>query len=229
MLKKSFWITLCIGVLLLIVSIILILMSVRSFSAGLILLAVLIIIVDAIVTPITLVNMYGKAKEIKKREDEMAEKQKEISRYELLISKEGFKSSKTIHFNKIHFAVDTDNKLINFTSQNENRTFGFSDLVSYELIEDGQTVTSSSTANAVAGGLLFGATGAIVGSTMKKNMNLCAKMQLRISINDIANPSIVQDLIVPPGVDKNRAYYTEAFNYAKEVCATLAVIQKQIA
>ncbi len=229
MLKKNFWLILCFGVLLIILAFVLLLTSVRSFNSGITILAVFLIITVLVVFPLVLVKMYGKANALKNRDAALVEEQKEISRHELLLAKDGFKPSKALHFDKIHFAVDATSKLINITVENNSRTFAFDDLVSCEMLEDGEVVKSSSTGNSVAGAMLFGVAGAVVGSTMSRSTNICSKMQVYISVNDIINPQLIITLISGAGAIKNGIMYTKAFNFAKEVCSTLAVIQKQSA
>jgi len=189
----------------------------------------LIIVAAAIAIPLVLISRSDKNKKKRQEEQKASERQREISNYELLLARSGFKLSKALHFEKHHFAIDTNANMLNITSNQTSRSFAYKDLVSFEMIEDGQLLTSSGTDKAVAGGLLFGVAGAVVGSTMKKTTNICSNMQLRIAVNDVLSPSIVVNLISPPGAVKNGIMYTEAFNFAKEVCSTLAVIQKQSA
>lgn len=49
--------------------------------------------------------------------------------------------------------------------------FSFSELTDYELIEDGETITKGGFGTAVAGGILFGGVGAIVGGGLGKKKN----------------------------------------------------------
>lgn len=196
-------------------------------NIGIIILLVLIFVAIGITVPLVLVNRSEKKKQNREEENKIAEQQREFSRYGLMLKQSGFEASKIMYFYKNYIAVDAINKMINITADKVSRTIAYKDLVAFEMIENGQSITSSSTGNAVAGGLLFGAAGAVVGSTMKKTSNVCSNMQLRIDVNDVLNPSIVMNLISPPGAIKNGIMYTQAFNFAKDVCSTLAVIQKQ--
>ena len=196
-------------------------------NVGLILVLCLVFIAAAITIPLVLVNRSEKKMKLKKEEDAKRKQQEGISRFELLLAKDNFIAAKKMHFHQNHFAVDPTSNLVNITTANESRTFAYKDLVSYEMVEDGKTITSGSTGNAVAGGVLFGATGAIVGATMKKSTNVCTNMQLRVTTNDVISPTIIYNLISSPGAVKNGVMYTQAFNFAKDICDTLAVIQKQ--
>ena len=156
--------------------------------------------------------------ELKKAEQK---EEKEIE--QTLANQENFKNEKLVRFERFLFSIDNTNKKL-FVRSTSDYLLNFADIVSYELIEDGQSLTSGG--NALAGGLLFGVAGAVVGSAMKGSQkNICMNMQLRITINDVMNPTIVYQLISPPGgAIKNGKYYTRAFEFAKEIIATLSVI-----
>ena len=49
------------------------------------------------------------------------------------------------------------------------RIYNYSDIVSFELLEDGENITKGGICMAVAGGVLFGNAGAIVGGAAGKN------------------------------------------------------------
>lgn len=65
--------------------------------------------------------------------------------------------------------------------------YNYEDILSFELLEDGETITSGGLGRAVVGGLAFGAAGAIVGGVTggKKSKSLCTSLSIKISINDI--------------------------------------------
>lgn len=189
---------------------------------------VIVLLVVAVITVgiVLIVNTSEKIEKKKADQLKLQQEEKDKADYEVSLQQSGFRIAKSLHFNKNHFTIDIEKKLINIASHNLNRTFEYKDLVSFEMVEDGNVIANSTNA-AVVGGLLFGVTGAVVGSTMRKQTNICTNMQLRISINDILNPSVAVILITDPGAIKNGVMYTQAFNFAKEICETLAVIKKQ--
>lgn len=198
-------------------------------ETGTVLILALIIVAVAITVPILLFKYFDKKKARRIAEEKKAAQENEIYNFENILNNHNFKSDKTLHLNKFHFAVDTNNKKIFIKTFELEKILNYKDVISYELIEDGQTLTKGSMGNAVAGGILFGAAGAIVGSTMKKSTNVCNTMQLRITINDVINPNIILDIIKPPGAVKGGKGYSQAFTFAKEITSTLTVIQKQSA
>lgn len=67
----------------------------------------------------------------------------------------------------------------------------YTDIVCSEIIIDGQMISSKSASASLAGGLLFGTTGAVVGSNMgvtkyKKNIKTVI---LKLLVNDVFNPA----------------------------------------
>ena len=64
--------------------------------------------------------------------------------------------------------------------------FEFSNLLNFELLEDGETITKGGLGRAIAGGLLFGGVGAIVGGVTggKKSKGVCNSMRLKITLRN---------------------------------------------
>lgn len=87
-----------------------------------------------------------------------------------------FQPTRELIVNHVYFRVDDNKKQWYFTfSKNANNPtiYSFNDIIDYEINEDGETVSKGGLGNAVAGGLLFGGVGAIVGGvTGKKKQNL---------------------------------------------------------
>lgn len=63
-------------------------------------------------------------------------------------------------------SVDANHKLWMYGTS--NIVFNFNDVVSYELIQDGESITKGGVGRAVAGGILFGGVGAVVGGLTGK-------------------------------------------------------------
>lgn len=64
--------------------------------------------------------------------------------------------------------------------------FSYDNLLSFELLEDGQSITKGGLGRAVAGAFLFGVGGAIVGGVTggKKSKGICNSMKLRVSLKN---------------------------------------------
>ena len=65
------------------------------------------------------------------------------------------------------------------------QVFNFAEIIDFELVEDGNTITKGGTGMALAGGALFGAAGAIVGGTVgkKKSKTEVTTMQINVTLN----------------------------------------------
>ena len=64
--------------------------------------------------------------------------------------------------------------------------FEYNNLLSFELLEDDQTITKGGLGRAVVGGMLFGGVGAIVGASTggKKSKGICNSMKLRVTLRN---------------------------------------------
>lgn len=105
--------------------------------------------------------------------------------------------------------------------------YSFDDIIEYELIENGASVTKGGIGRAVVGGLLFGGVGAVVGGvTGKKTNTVVNSMQIKITVNNFSSSAVTVDLIsTQTKVDSGT--YKNACKYAQEILSTLALIVKQ--
>lgn len=82
-----------------------------------------------------------------------------------------------------YIEIDHQNEIIHFSKQ-YGRYFKFDELESLEIVEDGETISKSGLGRAVAGGLLFGGAGAVVGSiTGKKQKEMVNSLKIILKIN----------------------------------------------
>lgn len=102
--------------------------------------------------------------------------------------------------------------------------FNYDDIVDFELLEDNKSISNGNIGRAVVGGVLFGGVGAIVGSTTgRKKKEICKKLQIKITVNDISNPVVYIDLITAE-VKKNSFLYETTFSKAQEILSLLSII-----
>lgn len=103
--------------------------------------------------------------------------------------------------------------------------FNYSDIVDFELLENGETVASGGLGRALVGGALFGGVGAIVGGITgkRKNKGVCSSLRLKITINDINNPVVYIDFIESK-TKKSSNYYKLISQQAQECLSVFQLI-----
>ena len=94
-----------------------------------------------------------------------------------------------------NFEIDDNSKkwIINnkglFSKNVVPKIFNYSDIVDFELLEDGESIAKGGLGRAVVGGVLFGGIGAVVGGITgkKKSKPVCNSLKIKITLNDINN------------------------------------------
>ncbi|QOR35067.1 zinc ribbon domain-containing protein [Clostridium sp. 'deep sea'] len=106
--------------------------------------------------------------------------------------------------------------------------YNFSDIVEFELMEDGDSVVKGGLGRAIVGGVLFAGVGAVVGAATgkKKVKKIVNSLKVKITVNDLNNPTIYIKLLA--GKTKTTSIlYKNAYNIAQDIISTLSVIAKQ--
>lgn len=101
----------------------------------------------------------------------------------------------------------------------------YEDILSYELIQDGESVTSGGLVGGVLGGVLFGGAGAVAGSVVapKKTKSICNSMQIKITLNNINNPTVYINIFTHP-IRTSTPMYKTAYKHAQECLSVLELI-----
>lgn len=129
-----------------------------------------------------------------------------------------------LHFN------DIDKKILIYDNL-QNSIVSYEDIVSFEVMEDGETISSGGLGRALVGGVLFGGAGAVVGAvTAKRKKKYCNNLQVKLIINDINTPTLYVSFI--NGNTKiNSNEYKSAYSEAQDLASILQIIcdkQKEI-
>lgn len=126
-----------------------------------------------------------------------------------------------------YLSVDDVNKKWCVPHSKESKAvYDYSDLLDYELIEDGNTVTSGSLGRAIAGGLAFGGLGAVIGGMTGKQKQTCNKLQIKITVKDMKHPVLYISLLSLE-VKKDNDIYKTAINLAQEIVSILQLIKAE--
>lgn len=128
-----------------------------------------------------------------------------------------------------YLAIDPKNKrwVLVIPNLPHPYVYKFKELISYELVDDGETTYSSNTGKALVGGLLFGAAGAVVGAASKKKVKTtCKDMHIDLNINVIKSPMQVLQIINDAEISRDSELYKQNLAFAKNVMAMLAYIKE---
>ncbi|MBQ8089199.1 MAG: DUF4428 domain-containing protein [Pyramidobacter sp.] len=128
--------------------------------------------------------------------------------------------------------IDEPNKLVKiakngvafFAYQNKDyKIFRFDQIAKYDLVENGNTVKSGGIGRAVAGALLFGGVGAIVGASTSGSKQTCSLLQIRIAIKNSVNSSLIMNFVTSE-IKKSSLLYKLSFAEAQQCMSDLDVI-----
>jgi hypothetical protein len=110
-----------------------------------------------------------------------------------------------------------------------SRIFAYEDLLSYELLEDGDSVTSGGLGSAAAGALLFGSTGAVVGSITgkKKTKKEISSLKIKITLKSVTSAPFYINLLTIKSKSTSLICKT-AYEQAQQILSTLDQIAATI-
>lgn len=150
--------------------------------------------------------------------------------------KNNFTASKEISLNMpsitetLKFVVDDYQKKFGFyrfssSGYNELELWNYSDLLDFNLVENGRQMIPGRGMMAAGGAFLFGLNGAIVGSVAgdKAIKDICTELSVQIKINNLNKPLISVGL--GGGFEKTSFAYQQAKQKADELIATLTYIE----
>lgn len=123
-----------------------------------------------------------------------------------------------------NFLIDETNRLILIKAEfgTKQDIFRFENIFNYELFEDGESLTKGGVGSAVAGGLLFGGVGAIVGGATggKKTKQIVTEMNVKITLKDSYATNVYA--YICGKVKKSSINYT---NYKKQAQLIVSELQ----
>lgn len=102
--------------------------------------------------------------------------------------------------------------------------YKFSDLLDYEVIDNGEVVVGGSVLGTAVGAMAGGLTGALLGASASKATDWCNELKIKISVNDISTPTVEIPLIKKAALKDSNAY-KKAVQTADEIAGVLKVIK----
>jgi hypothetical protein len=119
--------------------------------------------------------------------------------------------------------IDNENKkFIYQKGKKYSKTYSFSDLINYEVYENGKSQVQGRAGSALIGGAFFGLGGAIVGGSRSRSVNeKCNQLKLILRVKDFNCPEIVITYVNNVDVDKNSSIYKNMKSNLQSVCSML--------
>lgn len=102
--------------------------------------------------------------------------------------------------------------------------YSFDEILGYELLEDGNSITKGGLGAALVGGM-FNPLGAVVGASVgkRKTKSTCTRLQIKITVNNINSPAVFINLITNETKTDGFVYKT-AYNSAQNILSVLQII-----
>jgi hypothetical protein len=127
--------------------------------------------------------------------------------------------------NNFSLLIDNTHSKWAITRGSDHAIFDYSDLIEYELLEDGESLVKGRVGSAIIGGMLFGGIGAVAGaSRSKKVKSLCSSMSVRIIVNNPYCPQYIIP-IISSQIKTDGLIYNTAKANAQDFTALLALIK----
>ncbi len=120
---------------------------------------------------------------------------------------------------------DDNNKKFLIPLPIESIVVVYDDVVSFELIEDGESVASGGVGRALVGGALFGGAGAVVGAVTakKKQKEYCTNLKIKLTVQNNSTPDLYITFLTKK-LNTNTDAYKTLYNQAQECLSKLELI-----
>lgn len=126
-----------------------------------------------------------------------------------------------------YIIFDDKNKMFSFPKGNRKTNVGtiikYEELLNFEIIEDGETITKGGLGKALVGGALFGLAGTIAGGTSKKSKQLCTDLKLKITTRNSQSPIIFINFL-DYEIRKDSFLYKQISNNIQEILSKFQLI-----
>ena len=130
---------------------------------------------------------------------------------------------------KGYIKFNDDTKQILISPKFNPRIVNYSDVLDFELVEDGKSlVTKGGLGSAVVGGVLFGGVGAIVGGSTgkRKGVSTVTALKIRILVKDMNNPNAYINLITTY-TKSDSMIYKISYEVAQKIFAMLQIVTSE--
>ena len=126
---------------------------------------------------------------------------------------------------KDSIVINNNERVVSFNiSKIVGKKYRFEDIIKYEVVENGNSVVTGTAGQALVGGIFFGIGGAIVGSSMSKDVRgKCNNLSVIIYLNDVVVPTI-EIVAVNKEIEKDSDVYKKAVLLVHEICSNLEYV-----
>lgn len=121
---------------------------------------------------------------------------------------------------KKYISADTNNRLWRLETIKGADPFQFSELLSYDLVEDGVSTNRINLGGAIAGGFLFGGVGAVIGG-LGKQKKVVESMSIRITVANSFVSGLEIKLFENMSLKTTSALYKDYAKKARDIMAIL--------
>lgn len=101
--------------------------------------------------------------------------------------------------------------------------FSYDQIVSFELLENGESIASGGVGRAALGGLMFGGVGAVVGATTRSYKSVCNELKIKVTVRDYEEPAFYMSLLVVE-TKKTSMAYKDAMKAAQDILSKFQII-----
>lgn len=105
--------------------------------------------------------------------------------------------------------------------------FKYDEIVDFEVLEDGSTITKGGLGKALVGGAIFGIAGAIAGGTSKKTKEVCNKLEVKVTTKNQDRPIVYLNLINAE-FKKSGFIYKQASKSIQEILSKFQIVVDEL-
>ena len=150
-------------------------------------------------------------------------------RVENLIAEKSQMQELIRYFNPTHtvgcLSFDDNSQTFTINLNKNVDLYNYNQILNFELLEDGVSVTKGGLGRAVAGGVLFGGVGAVVGSVTggkKTSKAVCNSLQIKITLRNSAK-QVIYIPFITISTKTNGILYKDAYKNAQETLSALQI------
>lgn len=127
-----------------------------------------------------------------------------------------------------YIEIDETNKFLRFPHFLPTVIFTYSEILDYELLQNGETISKGSLGNAIIGGMLLGNIGVVGGIAGKKNIEQeITEYKIKITTKNSFCPIVYIDFLSTGKVKANSLLFKSYAGNAQEILSQLTIIASQ--